>query len=213
MQRYMKSQMPYRGVTTPSLRELCRGLFRTYLLVSRDEWEATIRALWDQAQYREERYAALELIGARQYASFRTLEALPLYEYLIVTGAWWDLVDGIATREVGDLLRTYPDQMRPILLGWSRQADQWLRRTSIICQVSFKRSTDRELLFACIAPSLSERGFFLRKAIGWALREYSKAEPEAVREYVATHPELSPLSRREAVKYVPGNLQSAAASA
>lgn len=209
----MKSAMPYRGVTTPVLRSLCRDIFPKYRLLSRNEWETAIRTLWDGAAYREERYAALELLGARRYAPFRTLAALPLYEDLIVSGAWWDLVDGIATHEVGDLLRAYPDQMRPLLLRWSRDADLWLRRTSIICQVSFKRSTDRELLFACIEPNLAERGFFLRKAIGWALREYSKAEPEAVREYVEAHPELSPLSRREAVKHLPANLQSAAPSA
>lgn len=213
MQRYMKSAMPYRGVTTPILRQLCRSLFSEFGLSSRNEWEAVIRTLWDGAGYREERYAALELVGARRYASFRSLDVLPLYEYLIVSGAWWDLVDGLATHETGELLRAHPEQMRAVLLGWSRHADPWLRRTSIICQVGFKGATDRELLFACIEPSLSERGFFLRKAIGWALREYSKAEPEVVRQYVAAHPELSPLSRREAVKHIPRNLQSEAASA
>jgi 3-methyladenine DNA glycosylase AlkD len=87
-----------------------------------------------------------------------------------------------------------------------------LRRTSILAQVRFKSATEQELLFACIEPNIGERNFFLRKAIGWALREYSKAKPEVVATYVAEHPELSPLSRREALKYVAPNLQSAAAS-
>jgi 3-methyladenine DNA glycosylase AlkD len=214
MQRYMKSAMPYRGVTSPVLREACRSVFGQLALASEDDWRTTIRALWDGAAYREERYAALELVGYRGYAAFRSLRALPLYEQLIVSGAWWDLVDGLATHEVGDLLRRYPDVMRPQLLAWSRGDDAWLRRTSIICQVSFKRATDQALLYACIEPSLGERDFFLRKAIGWALREYGKSEPEAVRGYVAEHAgRLSGLSRREALKYAAANLQSAPASA
>jgi 3-methyladenine DNA glycosylase AlkD len=213
MQRYMKSTMPYRGLTSRVLREACRSVFEQFPLASEEDWRTTIRALWDEAAYREERYAALELVGYRQYAAFRSMRALSLYEYLIVSGAWWDLVDGLATHEVGDLLRRYPDDMRAQLLAWSRGDDAWLRRTSIICQVSFKRATDQALLYACIEPSLGERDFFLRKAIGWALREYAKSEPEAVRSYVAEHADqLSGLSRREALKYVAANLQSAAAS-
>jgi 3-methyladenine DNA glycosylase AlkD len=201
MQRYMKSAMPYRGVTTPVLREICHKVLPAYPLESFAEWHDSVVELWDAAAYREERYAALEIVGQRVYAGFRTLQALPLYTRLIVSGAWWDLVDGLATREVGDLLRGDPLFMREQLLAWSQGDDIWLRRTSIICQVGFKRATDRELLYACIEPSRYERGFFLRKAIGWALREYGKVEPHAVAAYVAAHPELSPLSRREAMKY------------
>ncbi len=205
MQRYMKSAMPYRGVTTPVLREICRQVLPAYPLESSADWRDTVLELWDMASYREERYAALELVGHRRYARFRTLEALPLYVQLIVSGAWWDLVDGLATHQVSDLLRCAPEVMRGQLLAWSQGEDAWLRRTSIICQVGFKHSTDQALLYACIEPNLHERGFFLRKAIGWALREYGKVAPDAVAAYVAAHPELSPLSRREALKYVAVN--------
>jgi len=209
--------MPYRGVTTPVLRSMVRSVFAEYPLSTSREWEDTVRRLWNEAQFREERYVALELVGARRYAAFRTMDALPLYEYLIVSGAWWDLVDALATHEIGDLLRRYPGEMRPRLLEWSRGADAWLRRTSIICQVGFKRATDQPLLYACIEPNLSERDFFLRKAIGWALREYAKAKPDAVRQYVAEHADrLSGLSRREALKHlgpVEARLQFASASA
>ena len=198
----MKSAMPYRGVNLPVQRELYRALFAAYPLATFDAWRATILELWQQAAFREERYAALALLGDRRYRAFRTLEALPLYEYLISSGAWWDLVDGLATHEIGDLLRRFPSEMRETLLQWSRGDDLWLRRTAIICQVGFKRATDQDLLYACIAPSLGERDFFLRKAIGWALREYGKAAPEAVLQYVAEHQTtLSGLSRREALKY------------
>jgi 3-methyladenine DNA glycosylase AlkD len=213
MRAYMKSEMPYLGVTSPIQALVYRGVFAAHSLESFEDWGLTILALWDEARFREERYAALALTGARQYRTFRTLEALPLFEQLIVSGAWWDLVDGLATHEIGDLLRRYPNAMRQTLLAWSTGADPWLRRTSIICQVGFKRATDQELLYACIEPSLEERGFFLRKAIGWALREYAKAAPEEVRQYVAEHEtRLSGLSRREAMKHL-GRLQFPVASA
>jgi 3-methyladenine DNA glycosylase AlkD len=203
MQAYMKSAMPYLGVMSTPMREACREVFATHLLSDFDEWRDTVLALWHGAQFREERYAALELVGATRYRSFRTLDALALYRELIVSGAWWDLVDGLATHEIADLLRKHPEEMRPVILDWAHGADPWLRRTAIICQVGLKRTTDRELLYACIEPNLPERGFFLRKAIGWALREYAKAEPEAVRVYVeANAARLSGLSKREALKHL-----------
>src|SRR6185503_16265533 len=152
----------------------------------------------------EERYAALELAGDRRYRAFQTFETVVLHEQLIVSGAWWDLVDGIATHQIGDLLRRFPEQLRPIVLAWSQVDDHWLCCTLIICQVGFKAATDEELLFACIEPSLGERDFFLRKGSGWALREYSKAAPQSVLRYVrANEPRLSLLSRHEAVRRLP----------
>jgi 3-methyladenine DNA glycosylase AlkD len=203
MRAYMKSAMPYRGVQSQALRVVCGAAFERFPLASFEAWRSTILLLWQEAAYREERYAALELLGARRYRAYWTLDALPLYQQLIVSGAWWDLVDGIATHRVADLLRRYAAEMRPVLLAWAVDSDHWLRRSSIICQVGFKAATDERLLFACIEPSLGERDFFLRKAIGWALREYAKAAPETVRAYVAAHESrLSALSRREAMRHL-----------
>jgi 3-methyladenine DNA glycosylase AlkD len=104
---------------------------------------------------------------------------------------------------VGDLLRLYPEPMRAAMLGWSRDTNLWKRRTAILCQVAFKAATDESLLFACIEPNLGDKDFFIRKAIGWALREYAKTRPESVRRYVQEHEAaLSPLSRREAMKHL-----------
>jgi 3-methyladenine DNA glycosylase AlkD len=203
MRAYMKSEMPYLGVQSTPLREVCREVFDVFPVEGFEAWRDAIRELWRGARFREERYVALELLGDRRFRGYRTLEVLPLYEELIVDGAWWDLVDDLATHHVGDLLRRFPTEMRPVLLRWSRGDDHWLRRTSIICQVGSKRQTDRELLFACIEPSIGERDFFLRKGIGWALREYAKVEPDAVREYVAANEQrLSGLSKREARKHL-----------
>jgi 3-methyladenine DNA glycosylase AlkD len=203
MQAYMKSAMPYLGVQSPQMRALCRAVFAQHSLASFDEWRDTVLALWRQARYREERYAAIALTGNRHYRAYQRLETLPMYEEMIVSGAWWDYVDDLATHRIGRLLSLYPQPMRETMLAWSRDANLWKRRTAILCQLSFRTLTDEVLLFACIAPNLSEKDFFIRKAIGWALREYAKTRPDAVRRYVREHEDtLSPLSRREATKHL-----------
>ena len=113
MKRYMKSEMPYRGVQTPMLRRICKDLFRKHPIDDKGVWQDAILELWRNADYREERYAALELAGARPYAIFRTLDTLPLFEELVVTGAWWDYVDGIASHRLCELLENLPRRNGP----------------------------------------------------------------------------------------------------
>jgi 3-methyladenine DNA glycosylase AlkD len=205
-QAYMKSAMPYHGVQTPALRRICGEVFEAHPLGSFAAWQATVLALWREASHREERYVAISLIGDRRYRQHRTsMDALPTYRQLIVDGAWWDLVDPLATRTVAELLACHRGQMTTTLLAWSRTPDRWLRRTAIICQVKAKAATDLELLYACIEPNLGERDFFIRKAIGWALRAYARTDPDEVARYVAANRErLAPLSRREALKHLGG---------
>jgi 3-methyladenine DNA glycosylase AlkD len=203
MQAYMKSELPFYGVQAAGQREAFKAAFAAHPLDGFDEWRATVLALWHEARFREERYAAIGLTGDRRYRAHQTPEALALYEHLIATGAWWDFVDAIAVQRVGPILRAHRAQARPIVLGWSREEDPWLRRTSIICQIGSKARTDTDLLHACIEPSLGDRDFFVRKAIGWALREHSKTDPESVVTFVAAHEQdLSPLSKREALKWL-----------
>ena len=159
--------------------------------------------LWRGARYREERYAAIELTEARRFDRFQDMAALPMYEEMIVTGAWWDYVDVIAGHRLGTLLRRFPREMRKEMLAWSRSDDLWKRRSAILCQLTFKEDTDLDLLYATIAPALGSKEFFLRKAIGWALRQYAWTDPKEVRRYVREHEkELSALSKREALKNV-----------
>ena len=200
-QAYMKSAMPYHGVPAPLLRKACRRVFAAASFGSAAAWRRAVLAIWSGARYREERYAAIELAGDRRFQAFANLQALPLYEEMIVTGAWWDYVDAIATHRLGDLLRRYPKEMRREMLRWSADKDLWKRRSAILCQVTFKRETDLELLYGCLEPSLGSSEFFLRKAIGWALRQYAWTDPAEVKRYVRHHwLELSALSRREALR-------------
>jgi 3-methyladenine DNA glycosylase AlkD len=203
MQAYMKSALPFRGVQSAAQKALAREVFAAHPLPDFATWRATVLALWRAAAYREERYLAVALTGYRAYARHQTPAAIPLYDELITTGAWWDLVDEVAIRRIGPLLRAYPDVVRPLMLAWSVDGDLWRRRSSIICQVTAKGRTDLDLLDACIVPNLDDREFFIRKAIGWALRDYAWTDPQWVRAWVAAHDgQLSGLSRREALKNV-----------
>ncbi len=203
MRAYMKSSMSFLGVRTPQQRVICRRVFDERPLTSSDEWRDAILTLWREARYREERYAAIALSGARRYRAYQTLDALPLYEEMIVSGAWWDYVDGIAAQQLGALLAAYPAEMGAAMLAWSLDADMWKRRSAILCQLNQRAATNEALLFACITPNLADREFFIRKAIGWALRQHARTDPDAVRRYVATHEaQISALSRREALKHL-----------
>jgi 3-methyladenine DNA glycosylase AlkD len=203
MQAYMRSSLPFHGVGTPLLRATCRRVFAGLAWPRAAAFRRDVLAVWRGARYREERYAAIELSGHRAGRDFQDMAALGMYEEMIVSGAWWDFVDALATRRLAELLRRHPGPMRRAMLEWSRGDDLWKRRAAILCQLGAKRETDLELLYACLAPSLASREFFLRKAIGWALRQYARVDAAEVRRYVQAHAhELSALSRREALRHV-----------
>jgi 3-methyladenine DNA glycosylase AlkD len=205
MQAYMKSAMPYFGVQTAARRQVCQRVFAAHPLDGFERWQATVLALWRQASHREERYCAIDLAGDRRYAGHQHLRALPMYEELVVTGAWWDLVDPVATRRLGALLEGDPATIDPIMRAWARDQDLWKRRSAILCQTRRRAATDLDLLYDCIEPNLAERSFWIRKAIGWALREYARTDPAEVARFVdRAGGALSPLSRREALRHVPG---------
>lgn len=203
MQAYMKSVMPYHGVPTPLLRQVCKATFADVQFGTTSHWQTQVLDLWRAARFREERYAALYLAGDRRANSFQTPSAMKMYDELIVSGAWWDYVDDIASHRVGPILRDYPATMRRKMLSWSKSSNLWKRRTAIICQLGFKAETDLELLYACIEPSLGSREFFLQKAIGCALRQYAWTDGAEVKKYVRLNQaRLSALSCREALKNI-----------
>jgi 3-methyladenine DNA glycosylase AlkD len=203
MQAYMKSAMPYHGVQTPLLDRTCKQLFRDLEWRDANAWQAHVLELWRNATHREERYVAIHLTGRKAASAFQNPAAMPLYEEIIVRGAWWDYVDVIASRRVGPILRTHPTPMKKLMLRWSKSENLWKRRTSIICQLGFRKDTDLDLLYACIDPSLDSDEFFLRKAIGWALRQYAWTDRAEVKRYVKRNEDrLSNLSKREALKNI-----------
>lgn len=219
-QAYMKSAMPYHGVVMSGVDAICKDVFSRYPFESAAAWLADVRGVWRGATHREERYAALELTAHRNArelqglratkraaprpdAPKRAAAAMQLYEELIVDGAWWDFVDEVATNRVGPLLLEHHAAVAAQMRQWSACDDLWKRRAAIVCQVGAGAETDTELLLEVIEPALDEKVFWLRKAIGWALRQYARTEPEWVRATVEAYGDrLSGLSRREAMKHL-----------
>ena len=200
MQAYMKSTMPYLGVSVPGVRAVVRAAAREHPPASVDDLVATAGALWRGATHREHRYAATELTALP--VADGALALIPLYEEMIRTGAWWDHVDAVSVR-VGRLLVAHASVARPLLLDWSTAPDRWLRRTSIIAQRGAKARTDLGLLTDVVDANLGDTDFFVRKAIGWALRDYAASDPDWVRQFVAARVDrLSSLSYREATKHL-----------
>lgn len=206
-QRYMKSQMPFHGIASPELRRIVRPLLREHPPADRATWEATVRELWDGATHREERYAALSLAEDRAARGWQDPAVLGLYRHLVVTGAWWDLVDWTATRLVGGVLLAHRAEVTPVMDGWAVADDLWLRRTAVLSQLMHKDATDTALLERCVVANLEGSAFgsefFVRKAIGWALRQHARTDPGWVVALVSSLGDrLSGLSRREALKHV-----------
>ena len=197
-QAYLKTSEPCLGVRLPEVRRLTLAAAAADTPATAADVGRLAATLWREAAYREERYAAIALTGLP--VARGALELLPLHEEMITTGAWWDLVDGVADR-IRDLLLAHPAQLAPVLRDWARSPDRWLRRSAVIAQLGARERTDRTLLTEVIEVNAADPEFFVRKAIGWALRDLAKTDPEWVRGFLAGH-ELSPLSRREAAKHL-----------
>jgi 3-methyladenine DNA glycosylase AlkD len=208
-QAYMKSALPYRGLTAPELGRLLRPVLADASLApaSREEWEVAVRALWDDPTHREERYAAHALTGHRVARAWQDPDALPLYRHLVETGAWWDHVDALAADRVGPILLSHRATVTPVMRAYAVDGHLWVRRTAILAQLKHGAATDLDLLTdvldANLEDSLHGREFFVRKAVGWALRQHARVDPAWVRAYVANRADrLSGLSRREALKHL-----------
>ncbi len=202
MQRYMKSEMPFHGVQSPLQKKIFKNLFQQFPQKNEKMWRDGILDLWNRAEFREERYAAIALTAVKDYRSFQSMSSISVYEEMIVTGAWWDYVDSLSNR-LAELLMDFPEPMTREMSRWARAEDMWKRRVSIICQLKYKDQTDTKLLFGNIKLNMADSEFFIRKAIGWALREYSKTSPDEVVTFVVEYSQaLSPLSKREGLKHL-----------
>jgi 3-methyladenine DNA glycosylase AlkD len=200
MQRYMKTEMPFLGVKKPERVPILRELVRDWVPGTRREYETLVTSLW-KLPHREEKYLALGV--ARAHDRFVTRSSVPLFRRLIVEGAWWDFVDEAAIKLTGRVLLRQRTAMAPTIASWLEHPDMWLRRSAMLAQIGHKGETDTDLLFHSCLTLASESEFFIRKAIGWALREYAKTAPSEVRGFVDRHgAALSGLSLREATKHL-----------
>ena len=198
MAAYMKTDMPFYGVTSPGRKVVLKEVCSRFDIDDRDTYEEVVRALWAQP-HREEKYLAVGV--ARRLRRFVVMDSLPLYRDLVVEGAWWDFVDEVAAHPVGGLWLAHRPEMQILMDRWVEDPDMWLRRTAILGQLRHKAETDAGRLFSYCSARMHEREFFIRKAIGWALREYSKTDPDAVADFLdRNRDELSGLSYREGAK-------------
>lgn len=197
MARYMKNQFPFLGLKAPQRSALTREFLRDHGLPPGEAIEPVVRALWKLRQ-REYHYAALDILE-RFLRRKKNLVEVAFLQELIVHNSWWDTVDWLATRIVGELFRKQPELIPKTIPTWLGSRNLWLQRVCLLFQLKYKVATDKNLLLGCIKQLSSSPEFFIQKAIGWAFREYSKTNPQWVKEVVSELP-LAPLSRREATR-------------
>lgn len=199
MKAYLKDQFELYGIGTPERRAMMSAHIKEFGLPDWSEIEAISRNLWEMEE-RECQFTQLDLMNRMK--KNLAPENLPLLEELITTKSWWDTVDGLAGWFVGELFKRHPELIKPTTKKWMNSENIWLQRSCLLFQLKYKEETDTGLLFGFIEELSAHKSFWIRKAIGWILREYSKTDPGTVEKFVTDHPELSGLSKREALKHI-----------
>ncbi|MBW5444596.1 DNA alkylation repair protein [Cohnella sp. CFH 77786] len=198
MAAYMKNHFPFLGLKTPVRTALTREYWKSRGLPTREEFRTVVQELWALPE-REFQYTAMAILDRMDKSL--TANDIGLLEELILTRPWWDTVDLLAGHSVGRLFARHPELISAYTNKWMDSGELWLQRTALLFQLGYKSKTDAGLLFRLIEQCKESKEFFIRKAIGWALRELSKTDPDAVVSYVV-EAGLSPLSEREALKFV-----------
>ncbi|MGQ2913701.1 DNA alkylation repair protein [Microbacterium aurantiacum] len=194
-QAYMKSVLPFYGVRLPEVRAVARSAARSYEIPVAAE---AASVLWDTVTHREEWYAAMALRGLPGLR--QAPDTLGVVTAMVRFGRWWDITDELSHR-VADMLDADAVTTARVVRAWSVDEDLWMRRLAIISQLGRKERTDRALLADVIEPNRGDAEFFVAKAIGWALRDYARTDPDWVRAYLDAH-DLRALSRREAARHL-----------
>jgi len=198
MKRYLRDQFESLGLKGAQIGTLLREHLDKHGLPPLSDLDAIVRDLWALPE-REFQYVATSLMS--RLAEQLPPEFIETLEYLLVTKSWWDTVDTISTGVLGLHFKRFPDVRETYLSKWRASDNFWLRRATILFQLNYKAETDFDLLCEIIRENLGSKEFFINKAIGWALRQYTRVDPGAVREFVAAT-SLHPLSAREALKWL-----------
>lgn len=198
MSWYLRYQFSFLGIKKPERMALVKPLLKALAAKPDINVIEIAEYLWEKP-YREFHYVAMEflLLARKQWPE----EIIDLFEWLITHHSWWDTVDFIASNLVGPYFQRWPAKRLEYVTRWSNSGQLWLIRTAILFQLKYKKHTDTALLFHIIRQHAGSPEFFIRKGIGWALRQYSLTAPEEVSAFVAATP-LSPLSRREALRRI-----------
>ncbi|MGG1685051.1 DNA alkylation repair protein [Pseudalkalibacillus sp. NRS-1564] len=197
MEKYMRNQFPFLGIKTPERRKAVINALKIHGKPDLDTLKELLEKLWALPE-REYQNAALDLLDrVKRFPK----DYIDLIEQLIITKSWWDTVDGLAVHSAGIYFQQYPDQIAPITEEWVNSPNLWLNRSALLFQLSYKDSTDFDRLKRYILLLKDSNEFFIQKAIGWSLREYSKIDSEIVKNFLENYT-LPPLSKREASKFI-----------
>jgi 3-methyladenine DNA glycosylase AlkD len=196
MKKYMKDHFDYLGIKSPERKVLFAEFLKENGIPEVPEISTVIKALWE-LPYREYQYCAMVLVEKtiKKVGS----DFLPSIEYMILNKSWWDTVDFVAASIAGSYFKRFTEFLPNRTNDWSESNNMWLNRSAIIYQLKYYKNTDKDLLARYILPHTESKEFFIQKAIGWSLRQFSKTDPEWVRKFISTH-QLAPLSVREGLK-------------
>lgn len=201
MERYMRNKFRFFGLKSPLRKELQRNIIKKYGYPEINDIEYIVLNFWNSDE-RELQYFAMELLQK----NFKKLDSniIDLLEELIQKKSWWDTIDVIAPNMVGKLFINDKKLQNKYITKWINSDNFWLKRSAIISQLRYKERTNFNLLKELIFITKNDDEFFIKKAIGWALREYSKHNPQEVKQFIKTA-NLKPLSTREGLKYINKN--------
>ncbi len=194
---YMRNQFDFFGLKAGERRDIQKPFFIKEYLPPKEDVDKLVKKLWTQPE-REFHHFAQEL--AFKYIKKLDKKDIQLFEYMITHKSWWDTVDYIATKLVGGYMKKFPEETEKCVKRWLASGNIWLQRTALIFQLKYKEDLDSDLMASTINALLGSKEFFINKAIGWVLREYSRTDPEWVQDFVEKTPKLHGLSRREALR-------------
>ena len=195
---YLLNQFEFYGIKTPLRRQICKEFYKTNPIKDHNELSSLIKECFAEPQ-RELHYFAIELLG--HHKKLWSKKTLPLIEWMITHHSWWDSVDSTNSHVISKFFIKFPEYIEAYTFKWNRSNNKWLKRMSILFQLLYKEKTNTTLLTEYIEHTQFEEDFFIRKAIGWALRSYANTDPKWVVQFVKAHPKLSNLSKREALKH------------
>ncbi|MFY0674414.1 MAG: DNA alkylation repair protein [Bacteroidia bacterium] len=198
MKGYLRNQFEFYGIKAPERKSLTKQVIKDVGIPKYIDLHEVIQELWE-APERELQYAAMELCDKYKKQYDESFEEL--LEFMISNKSWWDTVDYIGATLTGNYLKKYPKRIMPIFKEWSFSDDYWLVRVTIIFQLKYKAEVDLDLLADVIKRHANSSEFFIQKAIGWMLRQYSRTNPTWVLEFVSNQ-KLKPLSKREAIRLI-----------
>ena len=197
MSSYMRNKFKFLGIKSPKRKEIFKEIFENFKNNKEIDKEFVLKFF--NKDYREFQYIAIDyLIKMKKYF---LKDDIFFIKDLIITKSWWDTVDLIASNLLGQICKKYPSLIDEQIVFWINDDNMWIRRSSIIFQLRYKENTNLEILQKSIESNIDDNEFFIQKAIGWALREYSKTDYKWVLNFINNH-NLSKLSKREAEKYI-----------